>query len=447
MEKRYDGSLFPISVRIVNKEEPEREQWLELPTTPQTLRELLQNISGDRQGWYLGEVDCHLYNAAAVENCTDIDELNYLAAALEALTDGEFGSYQAIVDTGRHCDTIQDFINLTENLDCYDIAPNIQDYEDLAQYVLHERDTYDYSTLRALEDYIDYEAFGRDVAVSEGGSIEDDCYISPTSSPFAEFYDGNPETIPAGYVVFTPELLLLTAEEKKDWAEDLAVQCDSFFRDFDSGYTEKYPEKRSQVAAFYDWLIDGKIAFLESRLKDLGQTEQDALYSDLQDYKKLTAYDPALDDLPNTIQVLVVEPRKAPCLREVEESDFHSILGGDYSVTHPFGPEVAVLCQEDGRESGLEWNRALYNGRGQVYDVIAGTFLVAGIDGDKIASLPDDLANKYNRRFQTIEVYAQVGERTVMFQVPQDNLSDLSDRDLDSILRAKLENAPLSGTG
>ena len=57
MEKRYDGSLFPISVRIVNQEEPEREQWLELPTTQQTLRELLQNIGGDRQGWYLGEVD------------------------------------------------------------------------------------------------------------------------------------------------------------------------------------------------------------------------------------------------------------------------------------------------------------------------------------------------------------------------------------------------------
>ena len=394
------------------------------------------------QGWYLGEVNCHLYNAAAVEDCTDINELNYLAASLEALTDGEFGSYQAIVDTGRHCDTIQDLINLTENLDCYDIEPNIQDYEDLAQYVLHERDTYDYSTLRALEDYIDYEAFGRDVAESEGGSIEDDCYISPTNSPFAEFYDGNPETIPAGYIVFTPELLLLTAEEKKDWAEDLAIQCDSFFRDFDRGYAEKYPERRSQVTAFYDWLTDGKVAFLESRLKDLGQTEQDALYSDLQDYKKLTAYDPALDDLPNTIQVLVVEPRKAPCLREVEESDFHSILGGDYSVTHPLGPEAAVLCREDGRESGLEWNRALYNGRGQVYDVIAGTFLVAGMDGNKIASLPDDLANKYNRRFQTIEVYAQVGERTVMFQVPQDNLADLSNRDLDSILRAKLEKRP-----
>ena len=64
------------------------------------------------------------------------------------------------------------------------------------------------------------------------------------------------------------------------------------------------------------------------------------------------------------------------------------------------------------------------------------------MDGDKITSLPDDLANKYNRRFQTIEVYAQVGDRTVMFQVPQDNLSDLSDRDLDSILRTKLEKRP-----
>ena len=50
MEKRYDGSLFPISVRVVNKEEPEREQWLELPTTQQALIvvgiPLMENILG-----------------------------------------------------------------------------------------------------------------------------------------------------------------------------------------------------------------------------------------------------------------------------------------------------------------------------------------------------------------------------------------------------------------
>lgn len=67
----------------------------------------------------------------------------------------------------------------------------------------------------------------------------------------------------------------------------------------------------------------------------------------------------------------------------------------------------------------------------------------AAEDGEQdMRAIAASIANKYNRRFQTIEVYAQVGDRTVMFQVPKDNLSDLSDRDLDSILRAKFEKRP-----
>ena len=60
----------------------------------------------------------------------------------------------------------------------------------------------------------------------------------------------------------------------------------------------------------------------------------------------------------------------------------------------------------------------------------------------QLTEIAKGAASPDNRRFQTIEVYAQVGDRTVMFQVPQDNLADLSNRDLDSILRAKLEKRP-----
>lgn len=90
---------------------------------------------------------------------------------------------------------------------------------------------------------------------------------------------------------------------------------------------------------------------------------------------------------------------------------------------------------------GLELNRALYDGRGQVYDVIPGTFVIAGLGDGCFTSLPEDLVEKYSRRFQTIEIYAQVGNRTLMFQVPQDTV-ELSDQHWDKVIQDKLNHKP-----
>ena len=39
---------------------------------------------------------------------------------------------------GEHTGSIQDIINLTENLDCYDVYPDIEGYEDLGRYYIDE---------------------------------------------------------------------------------------------------------------------------------------------------------------------------------------------------------------------------------------------------------------------------------------------------------------------
>ena len=291
MEKRYDGFLFPISVRIVNKEEPEREQWLELPTTPQALRELLQNIGGDRQGWYLGEVNCHLYNAAAVEDCTDINELNYLAAALEALTDGEFGSYQAIVDTGRHCDTIQDMINLTENLDCYEVNPNITDYDDLGRYYIDELEAMQIPD--CLQNYIDYEAYGRDVALDEDGQFTDYGYVRDTRNSFIEAYDGNPENIPEEYRVMSVPEEDLSKEEIEALAADIAHDLDALFRQKDSRYAAAFPTPQNAWPDIQEKLLAGRIADYSEKLETLGQKATDYLPSELEKFKEATGNTPS----------------------------------------------------------------------------------------------------------------------------------------------------------
>lgn len=116
-------------------------------------------------------------------------------------------------------------------------------------------------------------------------------------------------------------------------------------------------------------------------------------------------------------------------------------MDGPIAVTYPIADQVALICNDEGRNVGLELNRALYDGRGQVYDVVPGTFVIAGLGDGCFTSLPEDMIEKYAQRFQTIEAYAQVGNRTVMFQVPQ-YAPELGDQCWDQVIQDKLNRKP-----
>lgn len=448
MEGRYNDHYCPFEVYIVNQKKREQGEdvgeWLHLPTTPEKLREVLQIIGGDRDGWWIEDVESHVYGISApLLGCKDINELNYLAAKIEDLDEEELGSFQAIVEIDEHCDTTTELINLTGNLDCYEIQPEISDYDDLGRWDLYERSQFLRSVIDALEDYIDFDSYGHDVAYNEGGKLADACYVYPSGTGFYEEYNGAPDTIPKDYVVYSPDLLNLTPEEKLAWAISLAISLDSFFREFDSGYAEQHPDISAQQEVLCDSLVDGKIAAIDQRLSDMGQTEQDALPSELADFKRLSGYDPETEKQPETIKVLVVAPRQPPCVKEIPSGleGLTTAVGGTISAIYPFRDPVALICNDEGRNMGLELNRALYDGRGQVYDVIPGAFVIAGLADDSFTSLPEDMIEKYSQRFQTIEVYAQVGNRTVMFQVPQDTM-ELSDQCWDSVIRDQLGHKP-----
>lgn len=448
MEGRYNNHSSPFEVYIVNKKKHEQGEnvgaWLNLPTTPANLRDLLQIIGGDRDGWLVADVEPHVYGMSVpLLECKDINELNYLAAKIEDLDEDELGTFQAVIEIDEHCDTTEELINLTGNLDCYEVQPEISDYDDLGRWDLYKRSQFLETVIDALADYLDFDSYGHDVAYNEGGKLADACYVYPSGVDFYEEYNGDPAAIPEEYVVYTPDLLNLTQEEKLEWSIDLAVRLDELFRELDSGYAMRYPDVSSQQESLCDSLMAGKISAIDAKLEDLNQGEQDILPSELSDFKRLSGYDPEMEKLPETMRVLVVEPRKPPCVKEIPSGleGMTEIVGGPISATYPFRDPVALICNDEGRNMGLELNRALYDSQGKVYDVIPGTFVIAGLGDDDFTSLPEDMIQKYSRRFQTIEVYAQVGNRTVMFQVPQDTV-DLSDQCWDSVIRDKLGQKP-----
>lgn len=156
MSGRYWDHNCPFEVQLVNENDFRHDkivgEWLHLPTTSEKLRELLQIINGDRDGWTIGDVDAHIYGIEdALRECTDLNELNYLASRIEDLDDDELEQFRVVIETEQHCDSVMELINLCSNLDCYEIQADISDYDDLGRWDLMERSTFLRSTVEALE--------------------------------------------------------------------------------------------------------------------------------------------------------------------------------------------------------------------------------------------------------------------------------------------------------
>ena len=344
-------------------------EWVSFPTTADHLRDVFARLDIGPSDWNITNVECNVYGIReTVWQCNSLDELNYLAAKLDELDTASIGTYQSLIEIDKHCDSVPELINLTDNLDCYDVEPEIYSYDDLARYVLFDRDSHSYnrSTLEMLEDYIDYEGFGRSVADGENGTLAENCYISPSGSTFVEIYDGNTATIPEEYRV-TQKIIVpeLTDDERLDKAISLAMSLDRFFREFDKDYAAKFPEAQIKQELICDYLYAGKIAAIEAMLDDLGQREHDVLPQELAEYKAAIRYDPS-KDIQETMTVLVVEPRKPPYTAEIPVGldGLTAAVDGPIAATYPFADQVALICNDEGRNMGLELNRALYDGRG-----------------------------------------------------------------------------------
>ena len=127
----------------------------------------------------------------------NLDELNHLACLLSELDQSDLEKFEAVIDSGEHTSSVADLINLTQNLDCYEFYPDIENEEDLGRYFAE-----DLPIPEELKDYFDYEAYGRDVSINEGGHFSPGGYIVQTSGDFKEFYHDTKD-IPAEHRVFS----------------------------------------------------------------------------------------------------------------------------------------------------------------------------------------------------------------------------------------------------
>ena len=444
-------------------------EWVKFPTTPEELKKVFERIgigAKDDFGqtyeeWFITDYDCYvdgLYDLLG--EYANLDELNYLASKLDDMSQDEYERFQAAMEIGDHTGSIQELINLTENLDCYDVYPDIHDHDDLGRYYIEELDAM--QVPEHLRNYIDYEAYGRDIALEESGQFTDLGYVRDTGDSFHEYYDGERGSIPEEYRVMTfqddvPE------EEVSEWAMDLAYDMDEFFRQHDPQYAAEHPEEHAAKEEIYDNLMAGRISALDEKLAALGQTQEDYLPSEIEKFKDTTGYEEFLDVDPQAIReaienpdqshvnemlsfaeqanreyeaelygqqaapekltVLVVEPMKEPYVKEIDHG-LHALqaeVGGDIAASYPFDDPVGLVLNDEGKLIGLDLNRSLRDEHGEIYDIVAGTFLVVGLGPESFASLPPDMIQKYTEQFKRPELFASINGQIVSVPVEPEN--------------------------
>ena len=128
-----------------------------------------------------------------------IDELNHLAHVLSDLDQSDIEKFEAVIDSGEYTGSVHDLINLAQNLDCYDFYPGIDSEEALGRAYIEEMEMLDVPD--NVLPYFDFEAYGRDVRINEGGHFAPGGYVFNNGGSFVERYHGM-EDIPPEHRIF-----------------------------------------------------------------------------------------------------------------------------------------------------------------------------------------------------------------------------------------------------
>ena len=175
---------------------------LKFPATTEEVQSLLKNIGVDGvryEEFFITAFDgdvMGLYDY--LTEYENLDELNHLAHLISELDSDEIETLEAVLNKGDHTSSVADIINLVHNLDCYELHPGVTDDETLGRIYVEDMELLDVPD--NVLPYFDFEAYGRDMRINEGGHFAPTGYLT-RSGDFKEVYHGI-EDIPAEHRIF-----------------------------------------------------------------------------------------------------------------------------------------------------------------------------------------------------------------------------------------------------
>ena len=117
--------------------------------------------------------------------------------------------------------------------------------------------------------------------------------------------------------------------------------------------------------------------------------------------------------------VLAVQPGEKPVTQELEGTlkSMQDFVGGTIQAIYPYEDAVAIICNDEGKLNGMEYNRALRNETGEVIDILCGPFFVCGLGVEDFASLTAEQLETYYKVFEHPEVFLAVGGNLVVIPI------------------------------
>ncbi|WP_419543416.1 DUF3846 domain-containing protein [Negativibacillus massiliensis] len=124
------------------------------------------------------------------------------------------------------------------------------------------------------------------------------------------------------------------------------------------------------------------------------------------------------------LDVLLVKPGMYPQAVQIgsELEDLQKAVGGDIEAVYPYNEPVALIVNDEGKLNGSELNRALRDNEGQIYDIVAGDFLVVGLGEENFASLSPQLMEKFEKEFHQPEMFVRMGRSIMALPLPDDKV-------------------------
>ena len=213
----YDGSMsvedYELMQRMIEKERSERMdepilsgylsnlgayaggrpagEWVTFPTTAGHMKEVFDRIGIDvqnREAWHFTEFQSPIpHLAEKLGEHEHPDELNYLGKLLSMQFDDR-EKFAAAIALGDHASSVEELINLAQNLDCYWIYPSVHNEEEYGHYLVDELEEPELP--EEAKKYFMYEEYGRDAAINDGGLFTEQGYIYNNQNTFTRWYDG-----------------------------------------------------------------------------------------------------------------------------------------------------------------------------------------------------------------------------------------------------------------
>ena len=117
-------------------------------------------------------------------------------------------------------------------------------------------------------------------------------------------------------------------------------------------------------------------------------------------------------------KIVLVEPNKTARIVETNLTleNMQKTVGGLIQAVYPFEDEVALVCNDEGKIMGLPLNRGLTDKKGNIYDIVAGTFFICGLSEDNFAGLTDEQADLYLKKFLHPQKFIRINGKIIAME-------------------------------